>query len=367
MPRSRYSDDTSDEEYGTPVAVISTPRSHHGSTHSHRRHQEPTVILTEKLLTVPEHGGSRHRSSSQGAAPQPQFIVNMPGRNESHERHRRGRSRGSRSSRSSEYDDEEIIRYRQHHHPSSHRGSDLLDEETIRKLERLRMLEREREGREQEEHIKAEVEREKLKEELKEKREKDKQREYVEKWKREEAERKEKQKKAEQEEKEKFLKWKREEQEKAEKAKKDAQKKEKEFEEQFILRFMQAGYTAEAAERILNEKKRKEKSNELAIDLSRPTWIKVHRQWLLPETLDAYLLPWEWDDVSTSQKFLFILFLFHALQLDYCQILTDPGRLGNYRKTPTTLSSRSGSRSRSRTACSSIPGRSRKSVSSSGP
>ena len=28
-----------------------------------------------------------------------------------------------------------------------------------------------------------------------------------------------------------------------------------------------------------------------------PTYIKVHRKWLSPSTLDEYELPWEWDDV----------------------------------------------------------------------
>lgn len=34
------------------------------------------------------------------------------------------------------------------------------------------------------------------------------------------------------------------------------------------------------------------------VNLNRPTYIKVHRKHLSPDTLDAYGLPWEWDDVS---------------------------------------------------------------------
>ncbi|KAI4214613.1 MAG: hypothetical protein LQ351_003030 [Letrouitia transgressa] len=37
------------------------------------------------------------------------------------------------------------------------------------------------------------------------------------------------------------------------------------------------------------------------MDLRRPTFIKVHRKHLSPETLDAYDLPWEWDDVRSLQ------------------------------------------------------------------
>ena len=29
--------------------------------------------------------------------------------------------------------------------------------------------------------------------------------------------------------------------------------------------------------------------------LNKTTWIKVKRKWLLPETLDEFKLPWEWD------------------------------------------------------------------------
>ena len=34
------------------------------------------------------------------------------------------------------------------------------------------------------------------------------------------------------------------------------------------------------------------------VNLSKPTYLKVHRKHLSPDTLDAYDLPWEWDDVS---------------------------------------------------------------------
>jgi hypothetical protein len=34
------------------------------------------------------------------------------------------------------------------------------------------------------------------------------------------------------------------------------------------------------------------------LDANRPTYIKVHRKYLSPDTLDAYNLPWKWDSVS---------------------------------------------------------------------
>lgn len=36
------------------------------------------------------------------------------------------------------------------------------------------------------------------------------------------------------------------------------------------------------------------------VNLSKPTYLKVHRKHLSPDTLDAYDLPWEWDEVSFS-------------------------------------------------------------------
>lgn len=35
---------------------------------------------------------------------------------------------------------------------------------------------------------------------------------------------------------------------------------------------------------------------------ARPTYVKVHREHLCPETLDAYELPWEWDSVSIINR-----------------------------------------------------------------
>ncbi|KAL6718027.1 hypothetical protein ACLMJK_004112 [Lecanora helva] len=37
-----------------------------------------------------------------------------------------------------------------------------------------------------------------------------------------------------------------------------------------------------------------------ALEMSRPTWVKVHRKNMSPETLDFYELPWEWDAHNTE-------------------------------------------------------------------
>ena len=89
-----------------------------------------------------------------------------------------------------------------------------------------------------------------------------------------------------------------------EKAQKDKEKKEadEEFRERVKKTFGQAGYDEESIEKILKKgEKGKEhgKGKEIKIkDLTRPTYIKVHRKHVSPETLDEYNLPWEWDEVS---------------------------------------------------------------------
>jgi hypothetical protein len=288
MPRSWRSShyDSSDDEYPPGITVINTTRSRHGSTTGGNRYHRDHVYLDGDLLSVPSDAGGRHRSSSTGAAPQPQ-VVNVvvgdrspdrshksperrhksPERRHSYDR-RRGRSSDSGSS-------EEEFRYREHHRRSSKRKSEL-DAETLVKLDRLKVYEKEEADREYEKKLKKEIEFQKAKElyeaEQKAKKEKELQKEIVERWQREEAEKKEK-------------------------ARREKEEEDAKFEERFKIQFMQAGYTEAQAEAVLKKKKEKEKKekNTMAIDLSRPTWIKVKRKWLLPETLDHYYLPWEWD------------------------------------------------------------------------
>ena len=70
------------------------------------------------------------------------------------------------------------------------------------------------------------------------------------------------------------------------------------------------GYSEASAEQIIRgllDKDRtvrnlldKTDQNAMAIDLSRPTWIKVRRKYLAPETLEAYNLPWDIYEVSET-------------------------------------------------------------------
>lgn len=77
---------------------------------------------------------------------------------------------------------------------------------------------------------------------------------------------------------------------KAEKEKKEKEEADRLFRERVKKEF---GYSEEHIEAILTKAKKPK-----AKALSRPTYIKVHKKHLSPETLDAYKLPWEWDDVS---------------------------------------------------------------------
>ena len=90
-----------------------------------------------------------------------------------------------------------------------------------------------------------------------------------------------------------------------EKLKKEKEKKEADaaFKERVKSTFGAAGYDEESIEKILTKgekgKSGRSKEKKPILDLTRPTYIKVHRKHLLPDTLDHYNLPWQWDDVST--------------------------------------------------------------------
>lgn len=87
--------------------------------------------------------------------------------------------------------------------------------------------------------------------------------------------------------------------EKAAKEKKDKEEADKVFRDRVKATFAAAGYSDESIERILErEAKGEKKEPKKIMDLTRPTYIKVHRKYLSPDTLDAYSLPWEWDEVS---------------------------------------------------------------------
>ena len=86
------------------------------------------------------------------------------------------------------------------------------------------------------------------------------------------------------------------------KKKKEQEEADKAFQERMRATMLKAGYSEDSIEEALRDSKKKgdKSTGKKIMDLSRPTYIKVHRKHLSPDTLDLYELPWEWDDVSSS-------------------------------------------------------------------
>lgn len=103
--------------------------------------------------------------------------------------------------------------------------------------------------------------------------------------------------------------------EKAEKEKKEKEEAEKAFRERVKATFGKAGYSDKSIERILEKEKGGNSGQMKIMDLTRPTYIKVHRKHLSPDTLDAYDLPWEWDDVSLSPLVVALHVLFPSISV----------------------------------------------------
>ncbi len=73
---------------------------------------------------------------------------------------------------------------------------------------------------------------------------------------------------------------------------------------------VEAGYDEERIEKVLmkgeeGEKHGNERGKTKIADLTRPTYIKVHRKHVSPETLDEFNLPWEWNEVNNAFLFSF--------------------------------------------------------------
>ena len=119
---------------------------------------------------------------------------------------------------------------------------------------------------------------------------------YIAKWRMEEAERKAKEEARLKEEEMKF-------EEKTRKlrlveAERELRLKEEEmkFEEKIRKKFLAAGYSAAHVDSILWGRKSHEGSG-AEIDVDRPVYIRVRRKYIHPDTLKAYNLPWEFQEV----------------------------------------------------------------------
>lgn len=257
-------------------------------------HHSPTRIYINNSQRDDHSPARGARRRSQHA----QYYEDDSWDEETHSSHRRDRHRHARSR----------SRRRPSRTPSPVREHEIEKqvelEQRLKKLDELEQKEREEEHRrkyKQEQMMKAakEAEEKKKEEDLKKKAVE----EYNLKYKQEQilkAEKAAAEKKKEEELKKKAVEeWNQKQAEKEAKEKKEKEANDKAFRERVKTTFAAAGYSDESIERILEkEGKGKNEGQKKIMDLSRPTYIKVHRKHLSPDTLDAYSLPWEWDDVS---------------------------------------------------------------------
>lgn len=320
MPRYSVYDSSDDDD----VVVIDRPRSRarHGSSIAAydvpERYGPPALLegnnyLAPDLLSV--HGSSgrgRQHSSSVNINIDPHHHSRGPSRDR-----RRERSRGRRTSSSSSSSSEDIgygdHTYHHHHHRSSSRADPKTDPELAVKLAKLKILEEEERKRQEQKRVKEEVERAKFQEAYDLAQKKKREKELL-----EEAQREEDAKKA--------------------REMKQKMEEERKFAEKFIAQLLSLGYTEEQARAMLQRRRDKDQGESMTMDLSKPTWIRVHRKYLAIETLEFYSLPWEWDEVSVLLTLC--RSTFKMLTLTF--------------RTVSTSSSRNGSALNSRMSCSRI-------------
>jgi hypothetical protein len=305
--RSRYGDSDSDRDY-VPISVPLVARHHD------RGRRSPETVYNNNFL-IPAEAAPRRRAASTSGQPQPINLIVNPSvadddRRRSRSRRRRDSSASSDRSRNTHrssrygYDREDIRREIEYENRRDELRSRSRDRDRRRELERLQDQMDEQKRRERKERQKWEDELEdKKRQEAKEK-----ERILL------EARLEEDRKKKEQDDyRKKILE---EEEEKARKKKKEKEAHDKEVEEQMRQKFKalgtimafahrvqdpltKAGYSDARIDELMKGKREKQRNDrEWAIDLTRPTYIKVNRKYLLPDTLDHYQLPWEWDKVS---------------------------------------------------------------------
>ncbi|KAL8831752.1 MAG: hypothetical protein Q9191_000680 [Dirinaria sp. TL-2023a] len=268
---------------GVPVVLAQRParnRPRHASEHHAR--QQVYYIQDGNGYLAPGMGGGIHRSSS--AAGHRRGSANIIINNSQYDDYSPERRPRRTSYHEQRYDsdslDERSHSHERHiprsrsdaHHHHSHTPSPVPDPDLERRLEKLAILER----KEEEEHQRQRFHEEQIIEAARKAEEKKKQDELK--------------KLAVEEYNAKKL-------EDELKARKKKEEEDKAFRERVRIEFGAAGYSEESIEKIL-AKGEKGHGKKTIMDVSRPTYIKVHHRHLSPETLDAYELPWEWDPVS---------------------------------------------------------------------
>ncbi|KAL8694365.1 MAG: hypothetical protein Q9218_001002 [Villophora microphyllina] len=273
---------------GRPAQIVinNTQWDEHSPPHTSRSRRNSGY--TDDSWDERAHSPQRHRDRSRDRS-----------RNRSRDRsRRRSRERSRHRSRSHE---RRRHSHSHHHEHESRSSSPYLDHETMERMKKLEVFERKQEE---------EAARERAKQEM-----------LV-------AEAKKAAKKKEEEEFRKRV-LADAEREKYEKELKEKKKKEEEdriFQSRLKDMYLAQGYSEESIEIMIKDAEKKKghghgqpsphsphalsghhdnaivkiEEHMKVVDLGRPTYIKVHRRHLSPDTLDAYGLPWEWDDRDSN-------------------------------------------------------------------
>ena len=299
-----------------PVVLSTRPGLHRGRLGSEYMPRQPMYYEDANGMLVPSVAmPGVHRSASARRSVPAQVVINNEYEGHSpvrrHHSHRRHSSHGrahdykydSSSSSEDEYEHSPARRHHKHRKdrrtptpsPSRSPARDLEYERKMKKLEEL-------EKKEEQEALRARYEEERLVEEAKKAKKKKEEAEFkkkaVEEYEIEKAERKRKEAEAKQKAIEEY-----ERQMAEEKARKEKEKKEadEEFERRVKKTFTEVGYDEESINKVLKKAeeggKLHKKDKDKILSLRRPTFVKVHRKHISPETLDAFDLPWSWDTV----------------------------------------------------------------------
>ena len=284
---------------GIPVPVILNsvrPGRQRPRLASEHVNRQPAYYQDANGMLIPASsmGAPLGRSTSQGHH-RPASVVMINNSNyedrspsaspQRSSRHRHSHGHEGRYDDSDSFDERERTsrHHSKHHHKryeksKSRSPSPYYDYEYEEKMKRLELYDRQAEEEEAKERFKEQQLIEKAKKEEKKKEEEKMKEKAVEEW---------KIKKLEKEAKE----------------RKEKEEADREFTERVKETFGKAGYSEESIEKILQNGDKKELGQQI-MDLKRPTYIKVRREHLSPETLDVYDLPWEYDRVSLCSSFL---------------------------------------------------------------
>lgn len=303
---------------GPPVVLNTRPGIHRGRLGSDFIPRQPMYVADANGMLVPSVAVSGvHRSASARRSVPAQVVINNEFEGHSPVRRNHSRRRHSSHGRAHDYvydsssssDEYEHSPARRHRKPGKGRKtpspspsrspSQTLEYE--RKMKKLEELEK----KEEMEALKARYDEERMIEEAKKAKKKKEEAEFkkkaVEEYELEKAEQHKKDAEARQRAIDEYERQKADEHARKEKEKKEA---DEEFERRVKKTFGQVGYDEESIQKVLEKAEKGEKvhhkkckeANKI-LDLRRPTFVKVHRKHISPETLDAFDLPWQWDTV----------------------------------------------------------------------